>query len=1596
MKWKIKTIGTLCAMFFALLFVMPVSAAPTWYTVEGIEGGRVQFDPETGTITDCSLAVTVANIPEKIAGVPVTAIGDKAFASDASNSIYKELISVTIPEGVTSIGEGAFQYQEYLKNVSIPESVTSIGSFAFYLCFSLENVTIPEGVTRIEKYTFDCCRKLKLEKLPENLTYIGDRAFWNCNGLKSITIPKNVEIIGDEAFHACYYLTSVSFPDSVEISTGAFSECTRLTSVSIPVGTSLEKQVFADCTGLSKVTISGGATSFGTSVFKDCTKLTSAGPTGSGCNIEYGWRTEIPANVFSDCSSLEKVILSDKIKTIGDSAFSNCTKLISAGPSGSGSNFEYGWTSKIPTGVFKNILTLQTVNIAEGITTIEDSAFSGCTALATVEFPESLKNIGNSAFSNCKVLTNPELPDGLTAIGEAAFSNCKVIDGVTIPATVETIEASTFSGCSVLKNLTIPVGTTSIGSKAFANCTSLPEVLIPEGMLTIGVDAFSNCTSLASVKLPASLTSIGEDAFGYCAKLIDAGPIGSGCDVEYAWEKEIPTGFSRNFEELILGPEIVKVASDMSSGYCLTVYNPTFSDFEFVNSALLETIRGYEGSTAEAYALSNDIDFETLDDVEYFEKEPETCELPGRINVWYCNDCEKYYSELYHVNELTEKEIIIPAFGHSYETVVTDPTCTEVGYSTHTCVTCGDTYTDSEVEALGHELSEWQTTKEPDCTELGSKEKNCSRCDYYETEEIPALGHDDEMIITATCENSGYEVYICKVCGRRSTGNAVEAFGHDLGDWETTKESDCTEIGEKVKNCSRCDYYETEEIPATGHLYEKEVTAPTCEEDGYTTHTCRLCGDIYTDSETEKLGHDLSDWEVLKQATCAQMGIAFRACSRCEYSESKRIPELEHSYRMQVVPPTCENVGYDAYTCKDCAANYTDNEVAALGHDLGDWETVKEPDCTEKGKKEKNCSRCSYKEEEEIPANGHGYETVVTGPSCEEEGYSTHTCSVCGDSYVDSEVAALGHDLGDWETVKDPDCIKKGKKEKNCSRCIYKEEEEIPANGHSYETVVTDPTCGEEGYSTHTCSICGDNYVDSEIEALGHDLSKWITTKEPDCTNLGEKERNCSRCSYKEEEEIPANGHKYNTVVTDPTCEKAGYSTHTCRTCGDSYVNGEEKKLGHNLSNWKTVKEPDCINLGEKERSCSRCSYKEEGEIPANGHSYETVVTAPTCTEDGYSTHTCSVCGDSYMDSEVEALGHSFTNYISDNNAAPGSMGTKTAKCDRCDETDTIDDPDSYIPPTLEAEGVTRIAGSGRVETGLLVADIFKATIGVEKFDTVIIATSKTFADALPGSYLAYVKQAPILLVSDARMDEIVTYVKENLADGGTIYILGGTTVVSDKLEGKFEGYDVKRLQVDGKGRYFTNLEILKEAGVQGGEMIVATGDDFADSLSASASKLPILMVRGKTLSDAQKEFLAAAGIEKFYIVGGEKAVDPAMEAELEAYASAAEDKVVRVAGGNRRETSIEVAKAFAPDATVAVTATAANFPDGLCGGALAAAMDAPLILTVDKKMTEAVEYFNEKEIVDGYVLGGASALSDETISAVFDLLDSDEIKVVE
>lgn len=309
------------------------------------------------------------------------------------------------------------------------------------------------------------------------------------------------------------------------------------------------------------------------------------------------------------------------------------------------------------------------------------------------------------------------------------------------------------------------------------------------------------------------------------------------------------------------------------------------------------------------------------------------------------------------------------------------------------------------------------------------------------------------------------------------------------------------------------------------------------------------------------------------------------------------------------------------------------------------------------------------------------------------------------------------------------------------------------------------------------------------------------------------------------------------------------------------------------------------------------------------------------------------------------------------------------------------------MPKEEKESSVTRIAGTGRYETAYLAADFYKEILGTDRFDAVVVATGKNFADALSGSYLAAVKNAPILLTNGKteNVEQLHAYIKENVKKGGTIYLLGGSGAVPESVQ-QIEGYQVKRLE--GTNRYETNLEILKEAGITGDELIVATGKNFADSLSASAVKTPILLVKpGDEMTAGQKAVLEKVSGGTIYIIGGEGAVSGEIERELKNYAT-----VQRISGGSRYETSAAVAETFFGKVDTVLIASGKNFPDGLCGGPLAAALGAPLILTTDGKTEKAAAYVKENDIVTGYVLGGEGAVKDSTAVEVFSLKSADEI----
>ena len=280
----------------ALCLGMAVTAQAASISYE-VEGGKIYFNANTGTITGCDLSASRVDIPSEIYGVPVTAIGKGAFRSGLTRA---KLEQVTIPNTVTSIGDQAFYDCEFLTSVVIPDSVTSVGKQAFTSCDALTSVVIGRGVTTIPREMFSYCESLTDLTIPGTVKFIDDMAFCN-SGLTSVTLPDGVTQLGDMVFHGCEDLVSAYLPDSItEIGAGTFNYCYKLTDVHLPgFLTAIPTRTLSNCGSLEEVSIPRGVTTIHGGAFESNRNLKTVTIPASV--------TEIGLGAFQFCYALEDV-----------------------------------------------------------------------------------------------------------------------------------------------------------------------------------------------------------------------------------------------------------------------------------------------------------------------------------------------------------------------------------------------------------------------------------------------------------------------------------------------------------------------------------------------------------------------------------------------------------------------------------------------------------------------------------------------------------------------------------------------------------------------------------------------------------------------------------------------------------------------------------------------------------------------------------------------------------------------------------------------------------------------------------------------------------------------------------------------------------------------------------------------------------------------------------------------------------------------------------------------------------------------------------------------------------------------------------------
>ena len=361
--------------------------------------------------------------------------------------------------------------------------------------------------------------------------------------------------------------------------------------------------------------------------------------------------------------------------------------------------------------------------------------------------------------------------------------------------------------------------------------------------------------------------------------------------------------------------------------------------------------------------------------------------------------------------------------------------------------------------ALGHNWDSGKVTKVATCTAAGTKTYTCTRCKKTRTETIAATGHKavKDAAVAATCETTGKtEGSHCSVCGTvLKSQTTIAALGHNWDGGKVTKAATCTTAGTKTYTCTRCKKTRTETIAATGHKAVKDAAvAATCETAGKTEGShCSVCGTVIKAQTTvAALGHSWDGGKITKAATCTTAGTKTYTCTRCKKTRTETIAATGHkAVKDAAVAATCETTGKtEGSHCSVCGTVLkSQTTTAALGHNWDSGKVTKAATCsTAAGTKTYTCTRCKKTRTETIAATGHkAVKDAAVAATCETAGKTEGShCSVCGTVLkAQTTTAALGHDYGEWKTIKAATYTEPGQAERVCRRnASHKEYRQLP------------------------------------------------------------------------------------------------------------------------------------------------------------------------------------------------------------------------------------------------------------------------------------------------------------------------------------------------------------------------------------------------------------------------------------------------------------------------------------------------------------------------------------------------------------------------
>lgn len=718
----------------------------------------------------------------------VTAIAAEAFYFNMKTT------SITLPDGLETIGGSAFFFASGIKTLHIPDSVKTIGAMAFNYV-SNAALNIPASIEFIGDSAFSGSGVVGGD-FPEGLTYIGEKAFLNCKGLTAITLPSTVETYGANIFYGCSNVTYVELPQNMEkIPNGLLWSCTGLKRIYIPSSVREIGNAAFYSSGLEKLNLPDGLQKIDQWAFCS-TKLKEIIIPDSVQTVEY--------RAFIYCEGVENCVVGSGVKEIGQDAFyfwnnkyEDQTGVMHAKTTEQAKLLRYsGYGHEILingapyTSYFGGQFAVDGISyMPTSDTTVRVTAISDDAKTETFAIPATVTNEGDGRtyavteladrllFQNQSVLTMLDLPDTIEKTGDRTFDQMfNVRTFGKLPANLKSVGYQSFGYLGWERQLElngqIPAWQTDVldipGSIEFMDQCAFAgnrykTINVGEGITYLSYYALSGNKEATRINLPSTLTRLEESSVAFC----DNATVNLPESLEYIGKQAFngtPVG------ETITLPDNVSFVGDQAFG--AYVYNADYTAQYWVGPTTIYLNGSLSNIGSNVFR-------------------------PDAKVIAVLNSQRNKVAGFTDLNELP--------------TVIWDGK-TDIGYNDGSCIPEGVTVTlrgnvtiDGKLCIEGKLIvpHDAKLTITKDAVILGEDNIVYEGCKHEHTKEI---------VVEATCTESGSKTVVCEDCGETISTEVIPATGHSFGDWTVTKEATCFEDGEETRTCSVCQAVETRPI----------------------------------------------------------------------------------------------------------------------------------------------------------------------------------------------------------------------------------------------------------------------------------------------------------------------------------------------------------------------------------------------------------------------------------------------------------------------------------------------------------------------------------------------------------------------------------------------------------------------------------------------------------------------------------------------------------------------------------------------------------------------------------------------------------------